>query len=180
MVTLKRLSGPDAAAPPPSDPDAVESLESIARESENAARAEATAAAPAQQAQQQAQAQHDQAEAAAAVAEFVRMMRVARNMGARIAGMIDVLPEATVHEIWNDAQLAELAEPLLDVMGRHGREIEAFMKTFGPYVMLAGVVGMPAWATVQAARAHKANTISVPSRVVPDAPGPGVTGATGG
>lgn len=180
MVTLKRLSGPDTAAPPPGDPEAVESLESIAREVESATQAEATAAAPAQQAQQQAQAQAHQAEAAAASKELLRVLIVGRNMGARLASATNVLTDAKVHEIWSDAQLAELVDPLMAVMDRHGDDINAFFEKFGPYVMLAVAAGMPAWATLTAVREHKANTINVTSRVVPDPPTPGTGGAAGG
>lgn len=177
---VKKINGPDlvdAAAPAPAGPVQVESLDDLTREAQGMQQGEQADQARAQQSQQQAEAGQRQAQAASAVNDIVQVLRVARNMGANLAEAADVLPKDKVLEIWSDAQLGDLAMPLLAVMERHGGQVNAFLERYGPYVMLIAAAAMPAIATIRAVRDHKA--ITVPSRVVPAAPRPG-EGATGG
>lgn len=173
---VKQVKGPDlvdTAAPPPAGPVQVESLDDLTREAEGMQQGEEDAQYIGKTAKARAESEQRQAQAASAVTEIVQVLRVARNMGASLAEAADVLPKDKVLEIWSDAQLGDLAMPLLAVMERHGGELNAFLERYGPYVMLIGAAAMPAIATIKAMRHHKA--ITVPSRVVPAG-----EGATGG
>lgn len=177
MVTKIESTRAPAASPSPPSPVQVESMDALTREAATMQSSENATADKAAQANQQAESGQRQAQASAAVSEITQVLGVVRNMAANMADATGLLPRAKTMEIWSDAQLGDLAMPLLAVMERHGSQVNEFFQRYGPYVMLIGAAAMPAIATVKAMREHKA--ITVPSRVVEPAPGP-AKGGTGG
>lgn len=150
----------------PAEPGGVESLDAIAREAEAMQAGEQAQAQQQEQVQQQAQAGQAQQQTAAAAQEVLMVLTMVRGLGAKMAHAAGVLPMETTMAIWTDADLAAMAGPLSDIANRYGgSEIQKWMEQFGPYVMLIAATAMPAIATVQAVRAHKA--LDVPVREVP-------------
>lgn len=170
MVALKKLEGPadaGAASPPAAHPAQVESMDALIREGAGMQASENADADRTNQAHEQAEAQQNQAMAESVMAKVEKMLLKARDMGVRAAHATDTLPRDQAMAIWTDETVKEAAEPLLEVAAQHSEKLNAFMDRFGPVVMLAIAIGPPAWATFEAAKAHKRKTVTVPSREVP-------------
>lgn len=179
MVTLKKLDAP-------ATPGGVESLDDIAREASGLQAGEQAAANAARQAQEQAQAGQAQAqqaqarvEAADEVQAVAGLLGMARDMAAELLHEAALLPYEKTMTVWSDKRLLGISAPLVAVLNQHEESLGPVIKAYGPLVALAGALAIPTVGTIKAVRAHRAKTVTVESRVVPDAAG-GAGGAGGG
>lgn len=114
-------------------------LESLQQEAEALEQAETVAAA----AQVQTQAQ---AEADSTAADLAGMLKALRGMA---KPAVYWQTEAQFMELWSDSTMQAIAEPLAEIMRRHGLSMGDMLGKYAPYIALGMAVAPPALATLQ-------------------------------
>jgi len=120
----------------------------------------------------QAQAQADQQIAAEQVGEARVQLRAALSMLKMIAAT-KFRWWSEFDACWSDAQLDAIADARAQVMQLHGLTMGEIMTRWGPYIALAGAVGMPSLATyaaIQERREQLAAQARRPVMAPPPAP----------
>ncbi len=90
--------------------------------------------------------------AEATASDLADVLILARDMAAPMVETMGYLAKGQTREIWSDAVLKSIAEPLLEIMGRWGIGLGEALQKAGPYVGLFVGLAPPAmatWAAIQ-------------------------------
>ena len=143
-------------------PDAVESLDDLAREGAQLQAREIEQRQAVAVSQEQAAERQQLAEQTAAANEIAALLGLVRDMAAPLVEDAGYLKPGQTKAIWTDAHLQRISVPLIVVMERHGMELGDLMEKAGPYVMLVAGLALPGVATIKAVRENKAARAAEP------------------
>jgi hypothetical protein len=165
---VKVVAKPDEESRTGAGPNAVESLDDLAREGTQLQAGEAEQRQAVAVAHEQSAERQQQVEQQAAANEIAALLGLVRDMAAPLVEDAGYLKAGQTKAIWTDVHLQRTSVPLIVVMERHGMELGDLMEKAGPYVMLVAGLALPGVATIKAVRENKAARQAEKTEPAPD------------